>query len=87
MWQHTRQRCLCVAVSQTVGPNQEIHNYYEEVSTHIKYKLSEFKGLTAAWRQHQDADTAVEQATAALAHAEEEVCINQLCCLVWFLKC
>ena len=63
------------AVSQSVNPNQEIHNYYEEVSTHIKYKLTEYKGLTAAWQQHQDANTAVEQATSALTHAEEEVCI------------
>ncbi len=64
------------AVSQSVSPNQEIHNYYEEISTHIKYKLTEYKGLTAAWQQHQDADTAVEQATSALTRAEEEVCIT-----------
>ncbi len=63
------------AVSQSVSLNQEIHNYYEEISTHIKYKLTEYKGLTAAWQQHQDADSAVAQATSALTHAEEEVCI------------
>ena len=66
-------------MSHSVGPNQEIHNYYDEVSTHIKYKLSEFKGLTAAWRQHQAADVAVGQATAVLAHAEEEVGVIRLC--------
>ncbi len=64
------------AVSRSVSPNQEIHNYYEEISTHIKYKLTEYKGLTAAWQQHQDADTAVEQATSAVTHAEDEVCIS-----------
>ncbi|DBA94055.1 TPA: hypothetical protein ACH3X1_001704 [Trebouxia sp. C0004] len=60
-------------VARSVSPNQEIHNYYEEISTHIKYKLTEYKGLTAAWQQHQDSDTAVQQATLALIHAKEEV--------------
>ena len=60
-------------MAQSVSPNQEIHNYYDEISTHIKYKLNEFKSLTAAWRQHQEADAAVEQATAAVSRAEEEV--------------
>ncbi len=65
----------CDAVTESVSPNQEIHNYYEEVSTHIKYKLNEHKSLAAAWQQHQDADAAVVQAAAALSQAEEGVCI------------
>ena len=63
----------CVAGSRTVSANQEIHNYYEEVSTHIKYKLNEFKGLSAAWQQTQNANKAVDQAQALLLHAHEQV--------------
>ena len=66
-------RGACAAGSEKVSANQEIHNYYEEVSTHIKYKLNEFKGLTAAWQQTQNASKAVDEARADLLHAHEEV--------------
>ena len=61
------------AVQKTVSPNQEIHNYYEEVSTHIKYKLTEFKGLTAAWQTQQNALAAIETAEAAVHASLNEV--------------
>lgn len=57
----------------TVSPNQEIHNYYEEISTHIKYKLTEFKGLTSAWQQQQSAVAAIQQAEAAVLASLNEV--------------
>ena len=64
--------CGC-AVQKKVSPNQEIHNYYEEVSTHIKYKLTEFKGLTAAWQTQQNALAAIETAEAAVHASLDEV--------------
>ena len=65
----------CHTVEQTVSANQEIHNYYEEVSTHIKYKLTEHKGLTSAWQQQQHAATAVQAAEAAVLASLNEVCV------------
>ena len=64
---------MCCAVTRAVSDNQEIHNYYDEISTRIKYKLSEYKGLAAAWQLTQAASSAVEEAQAALSHAHEEV--------------
>ena len=63
----------CHTVEQTVSANQEIHNYYEEVSTHIKYKLTEHKGLTSAWQQQQHAAAAVQAAEAAVLASLNEV--------------
>ena len=64
----------CDAVSRSARDTQEIHNYYDEISTHIKYKLHEYKGLAAAWQRQQDALGAVGQAQAALSLAHREVC-------------
>ena len=70
---HAARPHWCGAGSKTVSDNQEIHNYYDEISTHIKYKLNEYKGLTAAWQQTQNASSTVDETQATLARAHEEV--------------
>ena len=65
--------CFLDAVSKKVTLNQEIHNYYEEVSTRIRHKLNEFKGLSAAWSAYQQAEADIVQAAADLSDAEEQV--------------
>lgn len=61
------------AVHNTVSPHQEIHNYYEEVSTHIRYKLQQYQSLTAAWHKAQQANADVQSAEAAVLQALQEV--------------
>lgn len=71
--QREGEAVVCGAGTRAVSDNQEIHNYYDEISTRIKYKLSEYKGLSATWQQTQAAGSVVEEASAALSHAHEEV--------------
>ena len=64
---------VAVAVSQTVSADQDIHNYYDEVSTRIKYRLNDCKGLRAAWDTQQQAEAAIAQAQADLSCAQDQV--------------